>query len=365
MDTLVQVEADLLELQTALESIQIDAMDIQSMVLSTGLESSDPSRSKSILKTIWTFIERVANAIGRLFGIVGTSSTAMRTFIAKQERSLTLLKGRQPSSREIVLSHEVNQLLVGNKVLLAPNEYTMALKRLDDLIRVVLKHHIPAVSNVSKELQSTFRSKPADNLTLLSSVIKVSEKIGLENLAKEARCKLVSNDKRFARTRPVYRGPDIIGNRSLFIDLPHVTSTRGATELELAKQLSETRVSYIYSYSNVDRVGGESRVRAGSYIDVRDLLAQLKVVLDSIDAYPIKSLERDLESLKSTYKLLESSMTRDSDRNEERYLKACANIVAAFSTWVSDPHAQLITNSLAVVRSSITMANRHLSNLKG
>lgn len=363
MDMLNQVDKDLLEIQATLESIDVDFKALMGELPSVGIESFS-SASKGILETIWKFIQRVAAAIGRIFGLVGSTSVTLRASIAAAERSLALYKGKQPRSGTVTLSHEVNQLLVANKVLNGPSEYTVAYKKLDDAINAVLKYHLPAVRSVSKSLGNIYNSKYTDNLTFLNDVVAAAQSVGIDKFVSVTRCRLVTNDKRFARTRPIYKGPDLIGNRSIFVDVPYLTVSGYASDYDRARQTADTRISYIYSYGNVDRVGGEVDVRAGSYIDVKDMLGQLTNILNSIDKYPIDSLEKDIKTLEGAFSSLSSTMSREEHtRNDERYLTVAGSILATFSTWVSNPHTQLITNSLAVTRASVIMINRHLRNL--
>lgn len=363
MDTLASIEA--LQLQ-----ITEDTKELESLVteyyadeyVGISIESFDVKR-KGILSRIWEFIKRIGASVLRVFGLLGDTTQTLRGSLDSLDKSLVQLKGKSGKGAYVTIGNTANSLLVANQLPQSPGEYINHLNRLNDTIVTIVKLHLPAVRATATALSKAYASRTSDKLTLMNNIVSAAHQIRLERLIGPLQCKELSGDSRFARTRPIYKGPDLIGNRSIVMDIPYQTTSGYASDYDRARQTSETRISFTTTAGG-DRLGTDASVRPASYNDLRDMITRLRKVLDSIDSYPSKGLESEVTALEKSYKALSSEMSSYSGpRNEERYLEASAAILTAFSTWVANPHTQLLTSSLATVRAMITMINAQRNNL--
>lgn len=314
-------------------------------------------RRKGLVARIWDFIKRIAASILRVLGLAGETVESLRDDLDKISRRLAQHKGKSAKGVFIPVGHYGNHLIVGNKLPQTASEYNTHLMRLEDTLRVVLKTHIPAVKATGKALQSAYATKPSDRLVMLNTVTKAALTISLERLTGPLQCKSTTSDPRFARSRPVYKGPDLLGNRSVFIDIPYQTMTGVVSDYDRARRVSESRISYITSSQRVSRIEKDASVRPMAQSDLMTMIERCRKVLDVIESYP-KDLDSEYVALERTWGNLSSDMASyDGPRNEQQYQEVAASILTAYSTWMANPHTPLVSASLTSIRAMISMIN--------
>lgn len=328
--------------------------------LSLGVESHGGIRKA--LNYIWNQLIRMVNYLFRFFGAISDSTMTLSYSLDRVETRLKRIGGKSPKNKTVVLKNEINQLLVNNKIPSTPSDFIRGVKDLHIVLDKLNKFHVPNVQKTAEALSKAYNDKTKDTHAYILGIGSAAQLIRLDQLATVIRAGVIRGDKRFSRNIPVYKGPDMLGNKSIFIDIPLKHATGYISDLERVKLMARSRITFGTSKPDIVRFNSDVEVGVATQDQLKAMVQEMRNVISVINKYPkdmmvkeIKSMEKSLNEIGFKYDNAATNIDID-------YLKVATRMLRSFSSWVANPHTQLIADSLHTCRSMITMVNKQIKN---
>lgn len=359
MDNLDQVDLLSQQIYEISESIVGTLESLDNMAKDgLGLESNVFLRG---LQFLIDKIKQIGRYILEFLGLSKNSTLTLRGGITRASSQLKVKAGRKPIDSHVTIGNEANSLLVGDKVPRSSAEYINGLREYTRVLDLLRKQHVPAVSKATKALVDAYEAPTDDLLQYVLGVGAAADTARVEQLVASLRMSPVRDNPRFSRNHPVFKGPNMLGNKSIYIDAPILHQSGYVSDLNRVRFTARTRLLVAPSTSNNTRVLTEMDIPSHSQEQLGGILREMDKVLEAIDNYPKDMMQKELRSIEVILGRLIS--TRGNYTGiEDEYMRLATRIARSFSGWVTNPHTQLITGALHVCRASLTMVNKQIKN---
>lgn len=328
--------------------------------LSLGMESN--SNINSALKYIWNQLVRLINYLMRFFGAITDSTKTLSYSLDRVETKLKRIGGKSPKNRTVILKNEINQLLINNKIPNTPSDFIRGIKDLHVVLDKLNKFHVPNVKKTAVALSKAYGDKTKDTHSYVMGIGAAAQLIRLDQLATVIRANVIRGDKRFSRNIPVFKGPDMLGNKSIFIDIPLKHATGYVSDIERVKLMARSRITFGTSKPDVVRFNTDVEVGVATQDQLKAMVQEMRNVISVINMYPKDMMVKEVESMEKSLSEINFKFDTANNNVDVDYLKVATRMLRSFSSWVANPHTQLIADSLHTCRSMITMVNKQIKN---
>lgn len=272
--------------------------------------------------------------------------------------------GQELQIKSTEIGPEVNALAINYKAPKNEKDIQEALQLLQSQCGALFGRQVGKLAevgeNIAKALGDFDPENPEDSLEKVTDAAMgldlkaVSDLIGAKS----------DKDKRFSDKSEVFKGPDLPGNKSVFLVRDSEVSDSALGRAEASRRRSAT----IRYTSDKDReVLKGATVTTVTPAGVLSVCSDIRSLCSIIEDHSTgKELEKAKQAQRSIREAISKTTAKvkrdDVSETAVAHWRSATSFASAYARWVTDPNTSLVSLSMAACRSAITIANKSLSN---
>lgn len=314
------------------------------------------STSKALDKTwkkIESFFDKIYPSVGR---------------VTKQAEKLKEraedLADREVQVKSTELGPEINALAVDYKAPKNEKDILAALdelqKQCDALFGRQVENVAKVGSSIAKAIKAFDPEKPEESL---ESVTNAALELDFKASSNLIGAKTVK-DKRYDEKAEVFKGPDLPGNKAIYLVRNAEVSDSALGRAEAARMRSATMRFVSDKERDALRGGTIATMSPASALSIRSAVQKLcKSIEDYSAGSGLKAVMKSQEEIRAAISSTAAKMKKDGvSQTAVAHYRSATNFASSFARWGSSPNTSLVSLALTASRAAITAANKSLSN---